>query len=130
MIETSLAFVEILIADGWLIIPILVCSLVAVTITLERGWYFDHLPALEHADHMLKLVTQGKFTDALSLNEGNTHPVLRVLTTGILARASMPEKAMESAGMVEVRHMKRGLALFGHHHHACTLMGIIRHHPA
>ncbi len=109
MIEMSLGFVEILIAGGWLIIPILACSLVAVAITLERGWYFYHLPALENADHMVKLITQGKFTDALSLNKDKPHPVLHVLAAGILARASMPEKAMESAGMVALRHMKRGL---------------------
>ncbi len=109
MIETSLAFVQILMAGGWLIIPILICSVVAVAITLERGWYFYRLPALTHADKMLALVAKGKFTDALSLNDGNPHPVLRVLVAGILARASMPEKAMESAGMIEIRHMKRGL---------------------
>ncbi len=109
MIDTSLAFVEILIAGGWLIIPILVCSVVALAVTLERGWYFYRLPALDQADQMITLTTQGKFTDALSLTEGNPHPVLRVLGAGILARASMPEKAMESAGTVEVRHMKRGL---------------------
>lgn len=109
MIETSLAFVQILMAGGWLIIPILICSVVALAITLERGWYFYRLPALTHADKMLALVAKGKFTDALSLNDGNPHPVLRVLVAGILARASMPEKAMESAGMIEIRHMKRGL---------------------
>ena len=109
MIETSLAFVQILMAGGWLIIPILICSVVAVAITLERGWYFYRLPALTHADKMLALIAQGKFTDALSLNDGNPHPVLRVLVAGIRARASMPEKAMESAGMIEIRHMKRGL---------------------
>ena len=58
---------------------------------------------------MIALVTRGKFTDALSLSERESHPVLRILAAGILARTSSPEKAMEAAGIAEIAVMKRGL---------------------
>lgn len=109
MIDVPLAFVEILIAGGWLIVPILICSFVAFAIMLERIWYFRRMSGIKDADQMVTLVAQGKFTEALSLNDGNSHPVLRVLAAGILARDFMPDKAMEVAGIVEITHMKRGL---------------------
>ncbi len=101
---------DILIAGGWMMIPLLVCSIVAVAVVLERGRYFYQLPATDTANQMIELVTHGKFSDALALNDRQSHPVLQVLAAGILARASEPEKAMEVTGMVAVRHMKRGMA--------------------
>ncbi len=102
---------DILIAGGWMMIPLLVCSVVTVAIVLERGWYFYRLPAADDkANRMVELVTLGKFSDARALNERQPHPVLHVLMAGILARDSEPEKAMETAGIAEIRHMKRGLA--------------------
>lgn len=109
MIDMSLAFVEILIAGGWLIVPILICSFVAFAIMLERIWYFRRMLGLTKADQMIELVSEGKFSEALSMNEEHAHPVLRVLARGILAREFMPAKAMEAAGIVEIAHMKRGL---------------------
>ncbi len=102
--------IDILIAGGWMMIPLLVCSVVTVAIVFERVWYFYKLPRTDAANRMVELVTCGKFSDALALNEHRTHPVLQVLTAGILARAFEPEKAMEAAGIAEVRRMKRGLA--------------------
>ena len=111
MIDVPLAFVEILIAGGWLIVPILICSFVAFAVMLERIWYFRRMSGLKEADQMVTFVAQGKFTEALSLNDGNSHPVLRVLAAGILARDFMPDKAMEVASLVEIGHMKRGLPM-------------------
>ncbi len=91
-------------------IPLLVCSVVTVAIVLERGRYFFRLSAIDESNRMVELITRGQFSDALALGERAPHPVLRVLAAGILARAAAPEKAMEAAGIAEVRHMKRGLA--------------------
>ena len=110
MFEMSLAFMKILMAGGWMMIPIILCSLVAVAIILERGWYFYHVRTAANAEEMITLVTQGNLTDALSFNERTPHPVHRVLAAGILARDRDPEKAMEATGMVEVSRMKQGLS--------------------
>lgn len=109
MIDMSFAFIKILMAGGWLMLPIILCSLVALAIILERGWFFYQLPATAvKADEIIELVAQGKFDDALSLGEQTPHPVLRVLESGIRSRASAPGKAMEATGMLEVSRMKRG----------------------
>ena len=101
---------HILIAGGWMMIPLTLCSFVAVAIILERGWHFYHMPINDHAEHMVKLVAQGNLPDALACNEHESNPVLRVLTAGIHAQASGPEKAMEAAGIAELTTMKRNLS--------------------
>jgi len=101
--------IQMLIAGGWMMIPIVVSSLVAVSIVLERGWFFYHMPPSDNADRMIKLVAQGKFTDALALNDRESNSILRVLTAGIHSRSSGPEKAMEAAGIAELTNMKRGM---------------------
>ncbi len=101
--------IQMLIAGGWMMIPIVISSLVAVSIVLERGWFFYHMPDNDNADRMIKLVTQGKFTDALALNDREPNSILRVLTAGIHSRVSGPEKAMEAAGIAELTNMKRGM---------------------
>jgi len=101
--------IQMLIAGGWMMLPIVLCSLIAVAIVLERGWYFYHLPTHDHADRMIRLATQGKYTDALALSERDPNSILRVLTAGIQSRASDPDKAMEAAGIAELASMKRGL---------------------
>ena len=101
--------IHMLIAGGWMMIPIVISSLIAVSIILERGWFFYHMPTHDHAERMIKLVAQGKFTDALALNDRESNSILRVLTAGIHSRASGPEKAMEAAGIAELTNMKRGM---------------------
>lgn len=102
--------IQILIAGGWMMIPIVLCSLVALAIVLERSWYFYHIITNDNADRMVRLTIQGKFSDALALNEQKTSAILRVLTAGIHARSSGPEKAMEVAGIGELASMKRGMS--------------------
>ena len=100
---------EILIAGGWMMIPIILCSLIAVRIILDRGWQFYHMPTNDNADLMVRLVAKGKFTDALALYEREPDSLLRVLSAGIHSRSSGPEKAMEAAGIAELTNLKRGL---------------------
>ena len=102
--------IQMLIAGGWMMIPIFLCSLVAVAVVVERGWYFYHMPTDDNANRMVRLTIQGKFSDALALNEQKTSAILRVLTAGIHARSSGPEKAMEVAGIGELASMKRGMS--------------------
>lgn len=101
--------IQILISGGWMMVPIVLCSIVAVTVIIERVWFFRRNRFHQEADQMLALIQQGKFSEALSLGGRNSTLLLRVLAAGVLARNSEPEKAMESAGIAEVSAMKRGL---------------------
>ena len=101
--------IQILISGGWMMIPIVLCSIVAVTVIIERFWFFRRNRFHQGADQMLALIQEGKFTEALSLGGRNSTLLLRVLAAGVYTRNSEPEKAMESAGVAEVSAMKRGM---------------------
>ena len=90
-------------------IPIIGCSLLALTIAIERFVYYQTFRSGTLANNMLSLIEQDKFTDALALAEKHSSPVLRVMAAGIRKHSQQPEKAMEAEGMVEVTKMKRGL---------------------
>ena len=92
-----------------MMIPILLCSVIGVTVVIERFIFFYYSRTNPEAESMLALIQQGKFTDALSVAEHRPSPILRVLSSGILSRTDQPEKAMEVAGLAELATMKRRL---------------------
>ena len=102
-------FLNLLMSGGWMMIPIIGCSLLALTVSIERFIYFRNFQASRLAPKMLSLIEQEKFTDALAIAEHQPSPVLRVLSTGIHQRTNYPSKAMEATAIVELTKMKRGL---------------------
>ena len=102
-------FIQVLISGGWMMIPILTCSLLALTIGIERLIYFRKFRSSQWGPKMLECIERNKYTDALLLAEKHSSPVLRVVAEGILKRDQHPTKAMEAAGLAEVTLMKRGL---------------------
>ena len=99
---------EMLFKGGWVMIPLAGCSLVAVTLIVERGLFFWRVGARQPADEMITLVERGRIAEALAKTEGVELPVVKVLKAGLDCRRD-PGRAMEAAGLVEVSAMKRGL---------------------
>ncbi len=91
-------------------IPIVICSLLALTISIERLIYFKKFGASRFAPKMLSLIEEEKFTDALAIAERTPSPVLQVVSMGIQERDSSPSKAMEATAILELTKMKRGLS--------------------
>jgi biopolymer transport protein ExbB len=104
-----MGFLNLLISGGWMMIPIIICSFLALTISIERYIYFQKFRASRLAPKMLALIEQEKFTDALAIAEHQGSPVLRVMSTGVLQRTTFPTKAMEATAIAELTKMKRGL---------------------
>ena len=100
---------HMLLAGGWMMVPIVLCSVLGVAIVFERLLYFRGIGKTSEADRMIALSEEGKFTDALALAEQQSLPLSRVLAAGIMKRDEMPEKAMEATGLAELALMKRGL---------------------
>ncbi|WP_447968879.1 MotA/TolQ/ExbB proton channel family protein [Nitrospira sp. M1] len=101
---------QILIAGGWMMVPIVLCSVLGIAIILERCFYFRHLGYEAEAQKIITLTEQGKLTDALAVAEQRQKPLLRVLAAGIMKRGELPEKAMEAASLAELTRLKRGLS--------------------
>lgn len=106
---------QILIKGGWMMIPLAACSLVAVTIIIDRFMFFRRISVAHRGEEVIASVRQGKIDSALSIideapgaDQGATIPIMRVLSAGI-THPQDPEGAMEAAGIGELSLMKRGL---------------------
>jgi len=105
---------HILVKGGWMMIPIVLCSLVAVAIIIDRLFYFWRVGKKNRAEEVIELVRKGRVQEAIRIIDdaeetGNSAPVMKVLYAGI-THAFEPEGAMETAAVSEVSGMKRGLA--------------------
>jgi len=104
---------HILVKGGWMMIPLGLCSLVAVAVITERLFYFRRAKNKDRAEEVIELVRQGLTGEALGLEREKTlcgMPVMKVLFDGI-AHPSKPKGAMEAAAIAEIAAMRRGLAL-------------------
>jgi biopolymer transport protein ExbB len=100
--------VEMLLKGGWMMVPLALCSLISLTIIVERFFYFRRLRATESVEQVFELVNKGKIRDGQELAGESTLPVMKVLSAGIANRAD-PGKAMEVAGITQYSTLKRGL---------------------
>jgi len=106
---------QILIKGGWMMMPLAVCSLVAITIIIDRFTFFRRIGTAHRAEDVITAVRQGHIEEALGIidealgeNKGSPLPVMKVLSAGI-AHPSDPEGAMEAFGIGEISLMKHGL---------------------
>ena len=108
---------HILVRGGWMMIPIALCSFVAVAVIIERLCFFVRIGAPDRAEEVIALARKGRIEEAAGLahriiDEGNksaSPPVMRVLSAG-LDHPLSPADAMQAAGAAEVSSMKRNLA--------------------
>lgn len=101
-------FADISRFGGWMMIPLIVCSIISITVIIERFFYFQKLSQQEQADQVLILVNSGKLQEGLKLAQNSNLPVMRILSAGIINPAE-PVKAMEAVGISEQALLKRGL---------------------
>jgi len=97
-----------LIRGGWMMLPIAACSLVSVTVLIERFLFFRRIRQTHRGEEVLALVRKQWTDEALAIAEEAVLPVMRVLRAG-LTHAPEPSGAMESAGVGELSLMRRGL---------------------
>lgn len=105
---------HILVRGGWMMIPIALCSLVAVMIIIERFFFFRRLRRVSRAEEVIGLVRKGQTEEALRISDEMEDvqlaplPVMKVLSAGI-THPFEPGGAMEAAATTEISRMKRGL---------------------
>jgi biopolymer transport protein ExbB len=101
---------QILKSGGWVMIPLLLCSLTTVTIVVERWWFFRRITPTHQADALLQFVKEGKIDEAMEIAGVAEYPVVKVLGAGMKQRrGAAVDRAMEAAGRTEIAIMKRGL---------------------
>lgn len=92
--------------------PILGCSLIALTVILERliFWLIENLRRNQGlVDEVLALCQRGEWDAVMERAAGSKDYVARILINGIRHKEFSMSKAMESAAADELRRMRRNL---------------------
>ena len=89
-------------------LPLAICSIVAISVIIERFFFFRRIKATELAERVLCLVDQQQIDEAQAVAGKSSLPLIKVLSAGINNRRN-PAKAMEAAGITEVSEMRCGL---------------------
>lgn len=94
---------------GWIMLPLLLCSIVSITIIIERWLFFRKIGKTHNVKEAMRLAEQGNLAGALVEIQHSTLPIARVIRTGLTHNSQQVVKAMEAAAMAEIATMRRGL---------------------
>jgi biopolymer transport protein ExbB len=101
----------VIVKGGVVMIPLLICSLISLALTIERILFWAKLKSREVLREILTHVEQGEFDQALKLGKTSQQPIARVMAAGIAHRNPAPAKAMEAAAQAEIPVLKRRLGV-------------------
>ncbi|MEA3489812.1 MAG: MotA/TolQ/ExbB proton channel family protein [Candidatus Omnitrophota bacterium] len=115
---------------GLLMWPILICSLIAVAIIMERLYHFYRakvdVPALLR--RVRSLLSEGGIHEAEKLCRGSSGPVARVLAVSLHIRSRSTkekEKIIARVGSLELRRLEKNLRSLGIIAHISPLLGLL-----
>ena len=101
--------IDIILKGGIVMIPLLACSLISLSLTIERLIFWARIRSQQAVQHMLTLVETGEFDRALKLGRDSHHPIARVMAAGLAHRNPAPAKAMEAAAQAQIPLLKSRL---------------------
>lgn len=121
---------EFLIAGGWLMLPILLCSIAVITIALERYWALR--PRRVVPPHLLRQIWQWLRSNQLNREKiqelRRSSPLGRILAAGLAnshhGREVMKDSIEEAANQV-VHDLERYLAALGTIAAVAPLLGLL-----
>ena len=118
---------EIFLAGGPVMFPLLLCSVLVLTVVIERifFWLFtDRNRNRNLVADVLDLARDGNWEAIRSRATGSRDFVIRILISGILHRDFSMVKAMEAAAAVEVQRMRRYMGVLDTMITVAPLLGI------
>ncbi len=119
--------VSIIIKGGLVMIPLLLCSIISLAVTIERFLYWRRISSKEPVEHMLRSVEQGKYNEALSDGQESPLPAARVLAAGLEHRNPFLFQGHGSGGPRGAASSQASSRGSRHHHHFGSSAGTPRH---
>jgi biopolymer transport protein ExbB len=101
----------IVIQGGLVMIPLLASSVVALTVVVERCFFWRRRRLRRGERDILALVEEGELPQAMQAASTSQHPVARVLGAGIAAKHLSPGVAMQVAAQAELSQARRYLPI-------------------
>ncbi len=119
--------IEIFKNGGPVMYPLLLCSILSLTVILERTFFWIGVGMRrnqELLDEVLDLCRKGDWEEIRQKAAGSKNYVIRVLISGILHREYSMIKAMESGAAEEIRRMRRFMGVLDTMITVAPLLGI------
>jgi biopolymer transport protein ExbB len=120
--------VEYFTRGGPVMYPLLACSILALTVVIERAifWIREDLDRNQNlVDDVLELCRKGDWDSVRERVRGSKDYVIRILVNGVLHREYSMTKAMESATGDEIKRMRRFLSVLDTMITIAPLLGIL-----
>src|SRR5262245_30578570 len=103
--------VSIIVQGGPVMAPLLICSVIALAVVIERFLFWRRISSRQTEEKLLTLVERGEVDKAQQLGRQTNSPLARVLTTGLAHRNPSLTKALEVAAQKEVPVLKKRLTI-------------------
>jgi biopolymer transport protein ExbB len=119
--------VDIFIKGGPVMYPLLGCSILALTVIIERAFFWIREDVRRNqalVDEVLELCRKGNWASVREKVAGSKDFVIRILISGILHREFSMSKAMETAASDEIKRMRRYLGVLDTMITVAPLLGI------
>jgi biopolymer transport protein ExbB len=110
----STKFIDMAVKGGWIMIPILLLSVIAVYIFFDRYFAIKKASKFDNSllDQVKAYITTGKIDAAIALCRSNSNPAARMMEKGI-SRIGRPladvNGAIEVVGNLEISKLEKGL---------------------
>jgi biopolymer transport protein ExbB len=118
---------EIFIKGGPVMYPLLACSILVLTVIIERAlfWISVNMHRDRHLiDEVLELCRAGDWESVRIKTKGSKDFIIKILVTGIVHREFSMTKAMESAAAEEIRKLRRYMGVLDTMITVAPLLGI------
>jgi biopolymer transport protein ExbB len=121
---------ELVQAGGWLMIPILLCSVIAVAIVVERTWTLRHRKVIPEKllTGIWNLLSNDALTEKHISEIENGSPLGRVLAAGLINRhlsRDLIRESIEENGRHVVHEMERFMSTLGTISTIAPLLGLL-----
>ena len=118
---------DIFINGGPVMYPLLACSIIVLTVIIERIFFWINLGKNRNQlllNEVLELCRKGDWEAVKEKTDGSKDYILEILITGILHREFSMIKAMESAAAEEIKRMRRYMNILDTMITVAPLLGI------
>ena len=118
---------DIFINGGPVMYPLLACSIIVLTVIIERTFFWIHLDMRRDkflVDEVLELCQIGDWESVRSKIKDSKDYIIRILINGILHREFSMTKAMESAAAEEIKRMRQYMNIIDTMITVAPLLGI------
>ena len=112
---------------GPVMYPLLVCSILALSVVIERAIFWIRLGVQSQpklVDEILELARQGDWESIKNKTVHTRDYIIKILVSGILHREFSMIKAMEAAATDQIKHMRRFMGVLDTMITVAPLLGI------